>query len=106
PARPGFGFARRHGATITVFEADAARVVCRPGMKPEVIAELRRHARRPLKLERLDADAYERLLRGLYEGGSDDALIVAADMDDALDLNQIAEALPEPTDLLESEDDA
>ena len=106
PARPGFGFARRHGATITAFETDIARVACRPGVKPEVLAELRRHARRPLKLERLDADAYERLLRGLYEGGSDDALTVAADMDDALDLAQIADALPEPTDLLESEDDA
>ncbi|NLB12730.1 MAG: type II secretion system ATPase GspE [Gammaproteobacteria bacterium] len=104
--RPGFGFARRHGATIVAFEPDAARVACRPGVKPEVLAELRRSAGLPLKLERLDADAYERLLRGLYEGGSDDALAVAADMDDSLDLNQIADALPEPTDLLESEDDA
>jgi len=55
PARPGFGFARRHGATLVAFEADVARVACRPGVKPEVLAELRRHARRPLVLERLDA---------------------------------------------------
>ena len=108
PARPTFGFARRHGATIVAFDADAARVACRPDVKPEVLAELRRHAARPLTLERLDADAYERLLRSLYEGGSDDALAVAvaADMDSTLDLNQIADALPEPTDLLESDDDA
>ena len=64
--RPGFGFARRHGATIVAFEPDAARVACRPGVKPEVLAELRRSAGLPLKLERLDADAYERLLRGRY----------------------------------------
>ena len=106
PARPGFGFARRHGATIIAFEPDAARVACRPNVQASVLAELRRHARRPLKLERLDADAYDRLLRSLYEGGSDDALTVAADMDDALDLAQIADALPEPADLLESDDDA
>ena len=106
PARPGFGFARRHGATIVAFEADAARVACRPDVQASVLAELRRHARRPLKLERLDADAYDRLLRSLYEGGSDDALTLAADMDDALDLAQIADALPEPADLLESDDDA
>ncbi|HRQ35806.1 MAG TPA: ATPase, T2SS/T4P/T4SS family, partial [Chiayiivirga sp.] len=106
PARPGFGFARRHGATIVAFEPDAARVACRPGIRPEVLAELRRLARRPLRLERLDTDAYERLLRSLYEGGSDDALSAAADVDGALDLNQIADALPEPTDLLESDDDA
>jgi len=106
PARPGFGFARRHGATIVAFEPDAARVACRPNIQASVLAELRRHARRPLKLERLDADAYDRLLRSLYEGGTDAALTVAADMDDALDLAQIADALPEPADLLESDDDA
>lgn len=106
PSRPGFGFARRHGATIVAYEDDHARVACHPGVKLQVLAELRRHARRPLKLEQLDVDAYERLLRRLYEGGSDDSLSVAADMDDDIDLNQIADALPEPTDLLESEDDA
>ena len=106
PARPSFGFARRHGATIVAFEPECARVACRADVQPAVLAELRRHACRPLQLERLEASVFDRLLRTLYEGGSDDALALAADMDDTLDLNQIADALAEPTDLLESDDDA
>src|SRR5690606_25947695 len=40
------------------------------------------------------------------EGGRDDAQAMVADFDDSADLAQLAEALPEPTDLLESDDDA
>ncbi|MBB5208043.1 type II secretion system ATPase GspE [Chiayiivirga flava] len=104
--RPSFGFARRNGATIVAFDEHGARVAHRPGVKPEIIAELRRHAGRPLTLETLEPPAFDRLLRELYEGGSDDARAMVADFDDTLDLNQIADALPEPEDLLESDDDA
>ncbi len=106
PQRPGFGFARRHGATLVAVENGQARIALRPGAKPETLAELRRTLELPLRLEPLDEAAYEHLIRRLYEGGGDDALTVAADMDDSLDLAQIADALPEPEDLLESEDDA
>lgn len=68
PARPSFGFARRHGATIVAFEAETAQVACRRDVKPDVLAELRRHARRPLQLDVLEAEAWEHLLRSLYEG--------------------------------------
>jgi general secretion pathway protein E len=106
PARPGFGFARRHGATVLALADDHAEIVYRPGVQPEVIAELRRHVGRPLKLNAQTAEAYEQLLRRLYEGGADDARAMAADFDERLDLNQLADALPEPQDLLESEDEA
>ena len=48
--RPNFSFARRHGATIVAFGEHGARVAHRPGVKPETIAELRRHAGQPLTL--------------------------------------------------------
>ena len=105
PPRPGFGFARRHGATVVGYREDAAVVAYRPGVRPEVLAELRRHCGRPLKLEQHSAADFERLLRDLYESGQDSAL-AAADLEGAGDLNAIAQALPEPEDLLESEDDA
>ncbi len=44
-------------------------------------------------------------LRTLYEQG-DDARAMVADFDDDLDLKTLADELPEPEDLLESEDDA
>jgi general secretion pathway protein E len=105
PPRPSFGFARRNGATLTGWRDDAAEVAWRDGVKPEVLSELRRYLGVPLKLARHDAAGYERLLRTLYEQG-DDARAMVADFDDALDLKTLADELPEPEDLLESEDDA
>ena len=106
PARPGFGFARRHGATVRALDDTQAEIIYRPGVAPEVIAELRRHVARPITLCPQSAEDYERLLRQLYEGGADDARAMAADFDERADLNQLVDALPEPQDLLESEDEA
>ncbi|MEO8802780.1 MAG: type II secretion system ATPase GspE [Rudaea sp.] len=105
PPRPSFGFARRNGATLTAWRDDAAEVAWREGVKPEVLAELRRYLGAPLKLTRFDAAGYERLLRTLYEQG-DDARAMVADFDDDMDLKTLADELPEPEDLLESKDDA
>jgi general secretion pathway protein E len=107
--RPAYGFARRHGATLAGWageaEAPRARIAHRPGVAAEVFAELRRHLGAPLALEPLAADAYDRLLRELYGEGGEDARGVAADLGEG-DLSALAEGLPEPADLLESDDDA
>ena len=63
PPRPGFGFARRNGATLTGWHGEAAEVAYRDGVKPEVLAELRRYLGAPLQLTRHDAAGFERLLR-------------------------------------------
>ncbi len=105
PSRPGFGFARRHGATLTAWHEGSAEIACRQGVRPEVLAELRRHLGVDLHLTAYDATAFERLLRDLYEQG-DDARAMVSDLDERLDLKTLADELPEPEDLLESEDDA
>ena len=105
PPRPSFGFARRNGATLTAWRENVAEIACRDGVKPEVLAELRRYLGVPLKLTRHNATDYERLLRSLYEQG-DDARAMVADFDDDMDLKTLADELPEPEDLLESKDDA
>src|SRR5690606_5029907 len=76
-----------------------------PGVSADTLVELRRHLEAPLILEPLDAAAYERFLRELYEQGGD-ASAAAADLDENTDLARLADDLPEPEDLLESEDDA
>ena len=105
PPRPSFGFARRNGATVTGWGDGSAEVACRDGVRADVLAELQRYCGMPLKLVRHDEASYDRLLRNLYEQG-DDARAMVADMDDELDLKALADELPEPEDLLESEDDA
>ena len=105
PARPGFGYARRHGVALTGWREGAAEIACREGVRPEALAELRRHLGAPLHLTALPADAFERLLRDLYEQG-DDARAMVSDLDERMDLRALADELPEPEDLLESDDDA
>ena len=65
PPRPGFGFARRHGATVVGYRDQQALVAYRPGVRPEVLAELRRHCGRPLQLQPHGAAEFERLIRDL-----------------------------------------
>ncbi|HEV7490650.1 MAG TPA: type II secretion system ATPase GspE [Rhodanobacteraceae bacterium] len=105
PQRPGFGYARRHGVALTGWHNDRAEIVCRDGVRVEILAELRRHLGAPLKFTAMPAPEFERLLRDLYEQG-DDARAMVSGLDENMDLKTLADELPEPEDLLESEDDA
>ena len=104
PARPSYSFAKRHGATLAGWRDDRALVIHRPDVALEVFAELRRHCRAPIRLEAHSPESYERLLRELY-GSGEDAGAMAADLGDT-NLASLADSLPEPQDLMESEDDA
>jgi general secretion pathway protein E len=104
--RPPFAFAKRHGVTLLEWRDAAAVVAHRPDARIEALAEMRRYCDAPITLQELDATAFERLLRDLYEQGGDDARQMVADMDGRVDLGALAEELPEPEDLMESDDDA
>ena len=102
-----FGFARRHGVAVLGLAPNGkARIACRPDLKPEALLELRRFLSVPLQPEQVSIERFEALLQQLYEGGGEDSRSMAADIDQRLDLKQLADELPEPTDLMESEDDA
>lgn len=105
--RIGFGFARRRGATIVGQEADHARVLCRDDVDPQVLLEIRRIAGRPLRLERCPVEQYEAMIGKIYADGAGSISEVGSeDMEEDLPLEDLAAALPEPEDLMESSDDA
>ncbi|WP_290633988.1 type II secretion system ATPase GspE [Aquisalimonas sp.] len=104
--RPSFAFARRHGVCVTALEPDHAQVAYRPGAATATFQELRRSLGVPLQLERMESEAFEQLLQRTYERGTGETQQIVDDIGDDLDLNRIVESLPEPEDLLESEDDA
>ena len=101
-----FSFAKRHGVLIRELTADAADAVYRTGTAPLSLAEARRFAGVPLKLTRVTPEAFDALLQQTYEQGSHAAMQMVGDLDDQTDLLQVAQELPEPSDLLESDDDA
>ncbi len=107
PARPlPFSFAKRHGVLIREIRGGVADTVYRTGASPLSLAEARRFAGVPLELTRVTPSAFDAILRQSYEQGSHKAMQMVGDLDEQTDLLQVAQELPEPSDLLESDDDA
>ena len=107
PTRPlPFTFAKRFGVLVRSLSDAEADVVIREGVSPLSVAEVRRHLRRRLKLERVDAERFEVLLREAYEAGSGTAMDAMGGLEGETDLANLAQEIPEPSDLLESEDEA
>ncbi len=101
-----FVFAKRHGVLIRGVTDDRTDVVYRKGVTPLCLAELRRHTGMRLKLMAVTADEFDEMLREAYESGSNSAMQMVEGLEGDTDLSLVAQQLPEPSDLLESEDDA
>ena len=101
-----FSFAKRHGILIQKFSDESADAVYRSGASPLSIAEVRRFAGVPLNLSRVSSEVFDTLLQESYEQGSHKAMQMVDGLDDEFDLTQVAQELQEPSDLLESDDDA
>src|ERR1700687_925829 len=101
-----FPFAKRHGVLVRGIANDLADTVCRPGVTPQALAEVRRFIGVPLKLERVSSETFDSMLRIAYEAGSGAAMQMLEGLDDNTDLAHLAEDIPESSDLLESDDEA
>ena len=102
-----YTFAKRHGIILEQAKAGGGLLlVHRPGVQLSALSEARRKAGQPLKLDPVSADDFDARLTRHYEGETGQAMDIMDDFGDDLDLAQLAEALPEPEDLLESTDDA
>lgn len=101
-----FAYAKRQGVLVTDFESGCAKVVCRPDVSTPALTELRRFIGAPLQLEIISPEKFNTMLQRSYEYGSSQTMQMIGDMGDEMDLSSIAQQLPEPEDLLESEDDA
>ncbi|MEZ5537351.1 MAG: type II secretion system ATPase GspE [Thiolinea sp.] len=98
-----YAFAKRHG--ILQAEDNPVQLFCREGLRPQVLVEVQRMLPGELQIEQIDHNAFERMLAMRYDRSQTGAAMMQ-DLGDEADLNDIAESLPEPEDLLESEDDA
>ena len=101
-----FSFAKRHGILIRNVNEKVVDTVYRPGVSPQSIAEVRRFAGIPLTLSRVNVETFDALLHETYEQGSHKAMQMVGGLDDDMHFAQAAQELQEPSDLLESDDDA
>ena len=61
-----FAFARRHGLVVGELTEHQALIWCRPDANLSVLGALRARLDRPLRLEEIDAEAFETALNRLY----------------------------------------
>ncbi len=101
-----FAFAKRNGVLVKSVHDGEAVVLSRPDVSHLIIAELRRHLGIPVRLEMTSPDDFDAQLQRAYEDGSGQAMQMMDDLEEDADLFSVANQLPEPEDLLESEDDA
>lgn len=101
-----FAFAKRNGVLLGESSKDGYVVLLRPGVTSSTLAEVRRVLGKPVRFETLTLDDFDARLQKAYEQYSGEAMQMMDDLDDEADLFAVAQALPEPEDLLESEDDA
>jgi general secretion pathway protein E len=101
-----FAFAKRNGVLVEGVQDGPVNVLLRPGVSITTLAEVRRFFGCPVRFEILDVDEFDARLQRAYEQHSGEAMHMMGDLDEEADLYDIAQSLPEPEDLLESEDDA
>lgn len=104
--KPSFAFAKRHGVLVGSDQGDHVEVTCRRGTSMQAAMETRRFLGRPIRITTADPEEFDGMLRRAYEGASGEAMQMMQSLDEETDLSSAAEALSEPADLLESEDDA
>mgnify|MGYP003651438407 CR=1 FL=1 len=101
-----FSFAKRHGVLIREISEESADVVYKQGASPLSLAEARRFAGVPVTLSRVTDDKFDALLQASYEKGSHNAMQMVDGLNEDINLDQVAQELGEPSDLIDSDDDA
>jgi len=101
-----FSFAKRHGLLIKSFEDGKAHTLVRDDASPVSISEVRRFVGKPLQMQIVSADQFDEQLQQTYERDSNSTMQMVDGLGDDNDLLRAAQDLPEPSDLLESDDDA
>ena len=91
-----YSYAKRHGVIITDITPAGVEISLREGGSNTPIQELRRHYKRPLKINSVNAEEFEKLLQEKYETSStDEAVEMMEGLGEELDLSSIAQELAE-----------
>jgi len=102
-----FSYAKRNGVLVSSYDNNIAQVSCREGdVTPMTLAEVRRFIGQAIAIHLVPTAEFDALLRQSYEHGSSEAMQMMGDIGQDMDLSRAMQELPEPEDLLESEDDA
>ena len=100
-----FSFARRFGVFFDP-AADTPVLCHRPGIAPQVLAEVTRILQGPFECRAVPAENFDKALAHAYQRDSTETMQMVEDLGGEMDLASIANSVPETEDLLEKENDA
>ena len=101
-----YSFAKKHNVLIEMLDDGSASLLCIDTPKLPVLSELKRRLNVRLVLTKLPSSEFDDRLRATYDKGGSHANQLMDDMGEGLDLERLAEEMPQTTDLLEADDDA
>lgn len=101
-----YHFAKSKGVIAAGMVDEKMEIWVRPGVQAATLAEVRRIVGVPLTPLLLDAEQFEQRLTQCYSRQENAAERLMDDLGQDVDLRQLAQEMPEVTDLLETEDDA
>ncbi|GAB4151808.1 MAG: type II secretion system ATPase GspE [Sphingomonadales bacterium] len=99
-----YSFARAHGIVL-VAAGDTPRLAIKAGAPARAILEARRVLGRPVVLEAVSADMFEKQLSTLYAGNGIDSDL-GDEIGEGEDLGSLIDFMPRTADLLDGDDDA
>jgi len=101
-----YSFAKKHNVLVDILEDGSAQVSCIDTPKLVVLSEIKRRLNTSLVINKLPSTEFDNVLRSVYDKGGSQANQLMDDMGDDLDLERLADEMPQTTDLLEADDDA
>ena len=101
-----YSFAKKHNILVELNEVGEAIVSFSETPKLSILAEVKRRLDTKLNLNKLSLSDFEDRLRTVYDTGGSQANQLMDNMGEDLDLERLAEEMPQTTDLLEADDDA
>ncbi|MFA5984159.1 MAG: type II secretion system ATPase GspE [Methylococcaceae bacterium] len=103
---PSYSFAKRHGIVIKDYGTALASVVFIEKTPLSALLETRRFVAKTAVYEQISEANFDSLLQSVYGHKAGHAQQMVNDLHENLDLSDMAQHLPKPEDLLESEDEA
>lgn len=101
-----YAFARNNRVLIDESDDGAVQLLCCESTPPDAVAEVQRVLDAPFALQLCDeADLQERI-NAAFQRQQGDAMSAMGDISNEVDLDRLAEEIPESQDLLDAQDDA
>ncbi|MDC3332889.1 type II secretion system ATPase GspE [bacterium] len=100
-----FTFAQMHGVLLE-YDEGKPKIAYKDGLTLAIMTELRRALGESFALEKLDNARFQARLTRFYQKDNNEAIQVAEDMGDDMDLSRLADEIPDTADLMDGEDDA